>query len=41
MAEHEGVTEQLEAQEQMLWVQQMNSIYVRATDIINHNLIYS
>lgn len=41
MAEREGVTEQLKAQDQMLWVQRMNSIRARATEIINHALIYA
>ena len=40
MAEREGVTEQLKAQDQMLWVQRMNSIRDRATEIVNHDLIY-
>ena len=39
MAEQEGVTEQLKAQDQMLWVQRMNSIRDRAMEIINHDLI--
>ena len=29
MAKHEGVTEQLKAQEQMLWVRRMNNIRAR------------
>jgi len=41
MAEQEGVTEQLKAQDQMLWVQRMNSIQNRATEIINNELVYS
>ena len=41
MAECEGVTEQLKAQEQMLWVQRMNSIRDRAIEIVNHELIYA
>ena len=40
MAEREGVTEQLKAQEQMQWVQRMNNIRDRATEIVNHDLIY-
>ena len=39
MAEQEGVTEQLKAQDQMLWVQRMNSIRDRAMEIVNHDLI--
>ncbi len=41
MAACEGVTEQLKAQDQMLWVQRMNNIRDRATEIENHNLIYA
>lgn len=40
MAEREGVTEQLKAQDQMQWVQRMNNIRDRATEIVNHDLIY-
>ena len=39
MAEREGVTEQLKAQDQLLWVQQMNNIRDRAMEIVNHDLI--
>ncbi len=41
MAEREGVTEQLKAQDQMLWVQRMNNIRDRAMEIVNHDLIYA
>ena len=41
LAEREGVTEQLKAQDQMLWVQRMNNIRDRAMEIVNHDLIYS
>ena len=40
MAEREGGTEQLKAQDQMQWVQRMNNIRDRATEIVNHDLIY-
>ena len=40
LAEREGVTEQLKAQDQMLWVQRMNNIRDMATEIVNHDLIY-
>ena len=40
MAEREGVTEQLKAQDQMLWVQRMNSIRGTAMEIVDHDLIY-
>lgn len=41
MAEREGVTEQLKAQDQTLWVQRRNNIRNRAMEIVNHNLIYA
>ena len=41
MAEREGVTEQLKAQDQMLWVQRTNNIRDRAIEIVNHELIYA
>ena len=41
MAKREGVTEQLKAQDQMLWVQRMNNIRDRAIEIVNHELIYA
>ena len=41
MAEREGVTEQLKAQDQMLWIQRMNNIRERAMEYINHDLIYA
>ena len=40
LAKAEGVTEALKAQDQMLWVQRMNNIRERATEIISQNLIY-
>ena len=41
MAEREGVTEALKAQDQMAWVGQMNNICSRASEIVNNELIYS
>ena len=41
MAEREGVTEKLKAQDQMAWIGRMNSIRNRATEIVNNELIYS
>ena len=41
MVEREEITEQLKAQDQMLWVQRMNSIRDRAMEIVNHELIYT
>ena len=40
MAESEGVTEQLKAADQMLWVAKMNSIQNRAEEIVRDELIY-
>ena len=41
MAEREGVTEQLKADNQMEWVRRMNNIRHRATEIVNRDLIYA
>lgn len=41
MAEREGVTEQLNANNQMEWVAQMNNIRNRATEIVNNDIIYN
>ena len=41
MAEREGVTEQLKAQDQMRWVRRMNSIRTRAEEIVREEIIYS
>ena len=41
LAEREGVTEQLKANNQMLWIKKMNSIRNRAEEIVNHELIFS
>ena len=41
LAEKENVTEELKATDQMLWVQKMNNIRNRATEIVNAELIYS
>ena len=41
LAEKEGVTEQLKANNQMLWVQKMNNIRNRAEEIVNAELIYT
>ena len=40
MAEREGVTEQLKADNQMEWVGRMNNIRNRVTDIVNTDLVY-
>ena len=41
LAEKETVTEEPKAIEQMLWVQKMNNIRNRATEIVNSELIYT
>ena len=41
LAEQEDITEQLKAENQMLWVQRMNNIRNRATEIVNAELIYT
>ena len=41
LAEKENVTEELKATDQMLWVQKMNDIRNRATEIVNAELIYT
>ncbi len=40
MAEREGVTGQLKADNQMKWVGMMNNIRSRATEIVNHSILY-
>ena len=40
MAKQERVTEQLKAQDQMLWVQKMNNIRARAEEIVREEIIY-
>ena len=41
LAEKEGVTEAIEAENQMLWVQKMNSIRNAAMEIISNDLFYA
>ena len=41
LAEKENVTENLKAENQMLWVQKMNNIRIRATEIVNTEVIYA
>ena len=41
LAEKESITERLKAENQMLWVQRMNSVRQTATEIVNHDLIYT
>lgn len=41
IAEQENVTEELKSTDMMLWVQRMNNISNRATEIVNAELIYT
>lgn len=41
MAEHEDVTEQLKADNQIEWVARMNNIRCRTTEIVNNDIIYT
>lgn len=40
LAEQEGVTEQLKAENSMLWIQQVNNIQNRAREFVNAEIIY-
>lgn len=41
MADKEGVTEQLKAENPMLWIGRMNEIQARAREIVNAETIYA
>jgi len=41
MAEKEGITEALKAENQMLWVRRMNAVRETAVEIVNNDLIYA
>ena len=41
MADRQGVTEALKAQNQMMWVQKMNSIRNAAREIVLYDIIYA
>ena len=41
LAKKENVTEEIKATDQMLWIQKMNNIRNRATEIVNAELIYT
>lgn len=41
LAEKEGITEALKAENQMLWVQRMNAVRETAMEIVNNDLIYA
>lgn len=41
MAQHEGVTEQLKANNQFEWVRKMNNIQSRAREIVLNEMVYA
>ena len=41
LAEHDGITEKLKAENQLLLVQRMSSVRSQATEIVNKELIYN
>ena len=41
LAEKEGITETLKAENQMLWVQRMNTLRAAAIELVNNDLIYA
>ena len=41
IAEQEGVTEQLKAEDQMRWIELMNNISNRAVEVVNSEMIFS
>lgn len=41
LAEKEGITETLKAENQMLWVQRMNTVRAAAIELVNNDLIYA
>lgn len=41
LAESQGITEQLKAENQMLWVQKMNNIANQAREVIYNEIIYN
>lgn len=41
LAEKEGITEQLKAQDQMAWVQSMNNVRNAAEEIVNGTVVFA
>ena len=41
LAEKENITEELKSNDQILWVQKMNNIRNRVTEIVNKKIIYA
>lgn len=40
LAEKENVTEELKADDMLLWTQKMNNIRSRVTEVVNNEVIY-
>ena len=40
LVEQQGITEELKAEKQLLWVQQMNNVQNMASEIVLNELIY-
>ena len=41
ICEDENINEELKEKDQICWVRSMNNVYNRATEIVNHELIYT
>jgi hypothetical protein len=41
MAENEGITEQLKADDPMAWARRMNNIWACAMEIVNNEIVYA
>ena len=41
LAEKDGITENLKAENQMLWVQRMNAVREKVAELVNNDLIYA
>ena len=41
LADHDGITEQLKATDQMEWVRRMNAVRVQSAEIVNKKIIYA
>ncbi len=41
MADKDGVTEQLKAEDPILWIERMNEIQAKAREIVHSELIYN
>ena len=41
ICEDENINEELKEKDQICWVRSMNNVYNRATELVNHELIYT